>query len=219
MWRSKRKLGYLLKIWKKVARRRILLFNLLGKQSRRNRKSRRTTLKSFQSKKINQVRFSNKMLKYCQSLSRSINVLMRKTTPYTSLSSSRFLIVYQRLRFCLSQLLSRQSSQSQTPLRSVNGTLRRNLRGWKRLSWVRWRTCSPKEKPSNSKFPVITPLPWKKKMTLFGWARNAMLKCSLHQKNIFSRPIWGCSTVPKTKGSLARYKILSIQTLRHFKNN
>ena len=134
MWRSKRKLGYLLKIWKKVASRRILLFNLLAKQSRRNRKSRRTTLKSLQSTKFNQVRLSNKMLKYCQPLSRSIKVLMRKTALLTSLSSSRSLLVYQSLRFRLSQLLSRQSSLSQTILRSGNGTLRRNIRDWKRLS-------------------------------------------------------------------------------------
>ena len=219
MWGSKRKLGYLLKIWKKVASRRILLFNLPGKQSRRNRKSRRTTLKSLQSTKFNQVRLSNKMLKYCQPLSRSIKVPMRKTALLTSLSSSKFMIFYRRLRFHLSQLLSRQSSLSQTILRSGNGTLRRNLRDWKRLSWVRWRTWSPKEKLSNSKFLVITPRPWKKKMTLFGWARNAMLKCSLNQVNIFARPSRGCSSVPKTKRSLAQYKILPIQTLRHFKNN
>jgi hypothetical protein len=51
---------------------------------------------------------------------------------------------------------------------------------------------------------VITPLPWKKKMTLFGWARNAMLKCSLDQVNIFAQSSRGCSTVPKTKRSLNR---------------
>ena len=219
MWRSKRKWGYLLKIWKKVASRRILLFNLPGKQSRGNRKSRRMTLKSLQSTKFNQVRLSNKMLKFCQPLSRSIKVPMRKTALLTSLSSSKFMIFYRRLRFHLSQLLSRQSSLSQTILRSGNGTLRKNLRDWKRLSLVRWRTWSPKEKLSNSKFPVITPLTWKKKMTLFGWARYAMLKWSLHQKNMFARPISHCSTVPKTKISLARYKILPIQTLRHFNNN
>ena len=144
---------------------------------------------------------------------------MRKTALLTSLSSSKFMIFYRRLRFRLSQLLSRQSSLSQTILRSGNGTLRRNLRDWKRLSWVRWRTWSQKEKLSNSKFPVITPLTWKKKMTLFGWARYAMLKCSLHQVNIFARPSRGCSSVPKTKRSLAQYKILPFQTLRHFKNN
>ena len=134
MWGSKRKWGYLLKIWKKVARRRILLFNLPGKHCRRNRKSRRTTLKSLQSTKFNQVQFSNKMLKYCQPLSRPIKVPMRKTALLTSLSSSRSLLVYQSLRFRLSQLLSRQSSLSQTLLRSENGTLRKNLRDWKRLS-------------------------------------------------------------------------------------